>query len=75
VNPWAVQLAADLDVALQRTGMSQRELARRAEMTSQHVSGLLSAKRKHPPTTRVLQKLAKALGCKLKVIFEPGLED
>lgn len=55
--------------ARRRAGLSQAELARRMNTTQSTVARLESGRGQ--PSTRTLQRFAKATGHKLKISFEP----
>ena len=62
-------LAATLIEARVRAGLTQGELAQRMETTQSVVARLEGG---HiMPTTRTLEKIAKATGSRLKISFEP----
>jgi len=55
--------------ARQRAGLSQAQLAKRMKTTQSTVARLESGRGK--PSTRTLQRFAKATGHRLKISFEP----
>jgi ribosome-binding protein aMBF1 (putative translation factor) len=62
-------LAAAVAKARIRAGLSQAELARRMKTTQSTVARLESGRGK--PSTRTLDRFAKATGHRLKISFEP----
>jgi ribosome-binding protein aMBF1 (putative translation factor) len=62
-------LAAAIMKARNRAGLSQAELARRMETTQSTVARLESGRGR--PSTRTLDRFAKATGHRLKITFEP----
>ena len=62
-------LAAAVAKARMRAGLSQAELARRMKTTQSTVARLESGRGK--PSTRTLDRFAKATGHRLKISFEP----
>jgi len=62
-------VAAMID-ARAHAGLSQKELARRMKTTQAVIARLESGRVK--PSTRTLERLAKATGMKLKISFEPA---
>ena len=62
-------LAAEVAKARGRAGLSQAELARRMKTTQSAVARLESGRGK--PSTRTLDRFAKATGHRLKISFEP----
>ena len=62
-------LAAEVAKARRRAGLSQAELARRMKTTQSAVARLESGRGK--PSTRTLDRFAKATGHRLKISFEP----
>lgn len=62
-------LAAAVAKARIRAGMSQAELARRMKTTQSTVARLESGRGR--PSTRTLDRFAKATGHRLKISFEP----
>jgi ribosome-binding protein aMBF1 (putative translation factor) len=62
-------LAAEVARARTRAGLSQAELARRMKTTQSTIARLESG-RGHP-STRTLDRFAKATGHRLKIRFEP----
>ena len=62
-------LIAAVAKARMRAGLSQAELAKRMKTTQSTVARLESGRGK--PSTRTLQRFAKATGHKLKITFEP----
>jgi transcriptional regulator with XRE-family HTH domain len=62
-------LAAVLIEARARAGLTQQELAQRMKTTQSVVARLEGGQ--VMPTTRTLEKIAKATGSRLKISFEP----
>lgn len=62
-------LAAALIKARARAGLTQEELAQRIKTTQSAIARLESGQ--IMPTTRTLEKIAKATGSRLKISFEP----
>ena len=62
-------LAAAMVEARSRAGMTQEQVARRMKTTQAAVARLES--RSGRPSTRTLQRYAKATGSRLKITFEP----
>jgi transcriptional regulator with XRE-family HTH domain len=62
-------LAAAVAKARLRAGLSQGELARRMDTTQSTVARLESGRGR--PSTRTLDRFAKATGHRLKISFEP----
>lgn len=62
-------LAAAVAKARLRAGLSQAELARRMKTTQSTIARLESGRGK--PSTRTLDRFAKATGHRLKITFEP----
>jgi ribosome-binding protein aMBF1 (putative translation factor) len=62
-------LAAAVAKARIRAGLSQAELARRMKTTQSTVARLESGRGR--PSTRTLDRFAKATGHRLKITFEP----
>jgi transcriptional regulator with XRE-family HTH domain len=62
-------LAAAVAKARMRAGLSQAELARRMKTTQSTVARLESGRGR--PSTRTLDRFAKATGHRLKISFEP----
>lgn len=62
-------LAAALIEARSRAGLTQIELAERMQTTQSVVARLEGGR--VTPTTRTLEKIAKATGSRLKISFEP----
>jgi transcriptional regulator with XRE-family HTH domain len=62
-------LAAAVAKARLRSGLSQAELAKRMETTQSTVARLESGRGR--PSTRTLDRFAKATGHRLKISFEP----
>jgi ribosome-binding protein aMBF1 (putative translation factor) len=62
-------LAAEFAKARNRAGLSQAELARRMKTTQSTVARLESGRGR--PSTRTLDRFAKATGHRLKISFEP----
>ncbi|MEM9696479.1 MAG: helix-turn-helix transcriptional regulator [Myxococcota bacterium] len=56
----------DILAALRKRGMTQAELAERAGMTAGNLSRLL--RRKHPPNLNTLDRLADALGHRVRLV-------
>ena len=63
-------LAAAVAKARIRAGLSQAELARRMKTTQSTVARLESGRGR--PSTRTLDRFAKATGHRLKISFEPA---
>jgi ribosome-binding protein aMBF1 (putative translation factor) len=64
------QLASQLIGARARAGLTQEQLAARMKTTRTVISRLESGRMK--PSTRTLERLAKATGHKLKITLEPA---
>ena len=64
------QLAREMIGARARAGLTQDQLAARMKTTRTVVSRLESGRMK--PSTRTLERFAKATGHKLKISFEPA---
>ena len=64
------QLAREMIGARARAGLTQEQLAARMKTTRTVVSRLESGRMK--PSTRTLERFAKATGHKLKISFEPA---
>lgn len=64
------QLAAQLIEARARAGITQEQLAARMKTTRTVVSRLESGRMK--PSTRTLERFAKATGHKLRIVLEPA---
>ena len=64
-----VALAAEVATARGRAGLSQAELARRMKTTQSTIARLESGRGK--PSTRTLDRFAKATGHRVKISFEP----
>ena len=62
-------LAAAVAKARRRAGLSQAEIARRMKTTQSTIARLESGRGK--PSTRTLNRFAKATGHRLKISFEP----
>ena len=62
-------LAAEVAKARSRAGLSQAELARRMKTTQSAIARLESGRGK--PSTRTLDRFAKATGHRVKISFEP----
>ncbi len=62
-------LAAALIKARVQAGLTQEELARRIKTTQSVIARLEGGR--VMPTTRTLEKIAKATGSRLKISFEP----
>jgi ribosome-binding protein aMBF1 (putative translation factor) len=62
-------LAAEVAKARTRAGLSQAELARRMKTTQSTIARLESGRGR--PSTRTLDRFAKATGHRLKISFEP----
>jgi len=62
-------LAAAVAKARKRAGLSQAEIARRMKTTQSTIARLESGRGK--PSTRTLDRFAKATGHRLKISFEP----
>jgi transcriptional regulator with XRE-family HTH domain len=62
-------LAAAIMKARNRAGLSQAELARRMKTTQSTIARLESGRGR--PSTRTLDRFAKATGHRLKISFEP----
>jgi transcriptional regulator with XRE-family HTH domain len=62
-------LAAEVAKARKRAGLSQEELAQRMATTQSTIARLESGRGQ--PSTRTLDRFAKATGHKLKISFEP----
>jgi DNA-binding transcriptional regulator YiaG len=62
-------LAAEVAKARSRAGLSQAELARRMKTTQSTIARLESGRGK--PSTRTLDRFAKATGHRVKITFEP----
>jgi len=62
-------LAAAVAKARKRAGLSQTEIARRMKTTQSTIARLESGRGK--PSTRTLDRFAKATGHRLKISFEP----
>ena len=62
-------LAAAVAKARSRSGLSQEELARRMNTTQSTIARLESGRGR--PSTRTLDRFAKATGHRLKISFEP----
>ena len=62
-------LAAEVAKARSRAGLSQAELARRMKTTQSAVARLESGRGK--PSTRTLERFAKATGHRVRISFEP----
>jgi ribosome-binding protein aMBF1 (putative translation factor) len=64
------QLASTLIEARARAGLTQEELARRMETTQANIARLESGR--VMPSTRTLERFAKATGHRLRITFEPA---
>jgi transcriptional regulator with XRE-family HTH domain len=64
-------LAAEVAKARIRAGLSQAQLAKRMKTTQSTIARLESGRGK--PSTRTLDRFAKATGHRLKISFEPVL--
>jgi ribosome-binding protein aMBF1 (putative translation factor) len=62
-------LAAAVAKARKRAGLSQAEIARRMKTTQSTIARLESGRGK--PSTRTLDRFAKATGHRLRISFEP----
>jgi len=62
-------LAAAVAKVRKRAGLSQTEIARRMKTTQSTIARLESGRGK--PSTRTLDRFAKATGHRLKISFEP----
>ncbi len=62
-------LASALIEARARAGLTQEELAQRMETTQSVVARLEGGRTR--PSTRTLEKIARATGTRLKISFEP----
>ena len=62
-------LAAEVAKARNRAGLSQAELARRMKTTQSTIARLESGRGK--PSTRTLDRFAKATGHRVRISFEP----
>jgi transcriptional regulator with XRE-family HTH domain len=62
-------LAAEVAKARSRAGLSQAELARRMKTTQSTIARLESGRGR--PSTRTLDRFAKATGHRVKISFEP----
>jgi transcriptional regulator with XRE-family HTH domain len=62
-------LAAEVAKARSRAGLSQAELARRMKTTQSTIARLESGRGR--PSTRTLDRFAKATGHRLRISFEP----
>jgi len=65
-------LALAVAKARKRSGLSQAELARRMKTTQSTIARLESGRGR--PSTRTLDRFAKATGHRLKISFEPVRE-
>jgi transcriptional regulator with XRE-family HTH domain len=65
-------LAAEVAKARSRAGLSQAELARRMKTTQSTIARLESGRGK--PSTRTLDRFAKATGHRVRISFEPVRE-
>jgi transcriptional regulator with XRE-family HTH domain len=65
-------LATEVAKARSRAGLSQAELARRMQTTQSTIARLESGRGK--PSTRTLDRFAKATGHRVKISFEPVKE-
>jgi len=64
------QLASQMIEARGRAGLTQEQLATRMKTTRTVISRLESGRMK--PSTRTLERYARATGHKLKITFEPA---
>jgi len=64
------ELARALIEARTRAGMTQAELAERMKTTQSAVARLESGR--VPPSTRTLEKVARATGTRLRIQFDPA---
>jgi ribosome-binding protein aMBF1 (putative translation factor) len=64
------QLASQMIEARARAGLTQEQLANRMKTTRTVISRLESGRMK--PSTRTLERYARATGHKLKIILEPA---
>ena len=64
------QLASQMIEACGRAGLTQEQLATRMKTTRTVISRLESGRMK--PSTRTLERYARATGHKLKITFEPA---
>ena len=64
------ELARALIEARSRAGITQAELAARMKTTQSAVARLESGR--VPPSTRTLEKVARATGTRLRIHFEPA---
>jgi transcriptional regulator with XRE-family HTH domain len=62
-------LASAMIAARSRAGLTQEQLARRMKTTQSTIARLESGRA--VPSGRTLQRLAKATGSRLKIVFEP----
>ena len=62
-------LAAEIAKARSHSGLSQAQLARRMKTTQSTIARLESGRGR--PSTRTLNRFAKATGHRLKISFEP----
>ena len=62
-------LIAEIAKARQRAGLSQAQLAKRKRKTKSTIARLESGRGR--PSTRTLERFAKATGHRLKISFEP----
>lgn len=65
------ELASAMVAARAKAGLTQEELARRMGTTQPVVARLEGGRAR--PSTRTLERFARATGCRLKVSFEPRL--
>ena len=63
-------LIAALTEARTRANLSQAQLADRMNTTQTAIARLESGN--SMPSTRTLRKIARATGCRLRIVFEPG---
>jgi len=64
-------LVASLIEARSRAGLTQHELAKRMNTTQAVIARLEGGT--HMPSTRTLEKFAKATGSRLRIVFEPAI--
>ena len=67
---WQFEIARALIEARRSAGFTQAELAARMKTTQSAVARLESGR--IPPSTRTLEKVAKATGTRLRIRFEPA---
>ncbi len=66
----AFEMARALTEARSRAGLTQSELAERMETTPSVVARLESGRAR--PSTRTLEKFARATGTRLRIAFDPA---